>query len=304
MLKLFHDEIWAFDAEWVPDPATGRAVYGLAKESDTEVIAEMWRQGGATPEDPRPYLKTILCRVASISVVMRKAERGKEPRLTLFSLPQPEEGCLAEAEILDRFLGAIGKSKPQLVGFNSQSADLKILVQRALVHRLHLPMFCARPDKPWEGPDYFARENSYHIDLREVLSGWGKASSSLHEIASACGIPGKIDTNGSNVIDLWLAGDIRKIVQYNECDALTTYLVWLRLAHLAGCMKTEEFTQEESALEHFLQKRGQLPGHEHLLKYLSVWQQMRQGMVKAVPASPATVDEADPFAEIPATTPT
>jgi predicted PolB exonuclease-like 3'-5' exonuclease len=298
MLKLFHDEVWAFDAEWVPDPVTGRAVYGLVKETDGEVIAEMWRQGGATPEEPRPYLKTILCRVASISVVMRKAERGKPPRVTLFSLPQPEEGCLAEAEILDRFLGAIGKSKPQLVGFNSQSADLKILVQRALVHRLHLPMFCERQEKNWLGPDYFHRDNDYNLDLRDLLCGWGgsKSTATLHEIASACGIPGKIDTNGSNVIDLWLAGDIRRIVQYNECDALSTYLLWLRLAHLAGCLKTDEFTQEEAALEQFLRKRGEQPGHEHLLKYLDVWQKLSHRSAKGSQPNIANMADSDPFA--------
>ena len=42
MIKLLHKEVWAFDAEWVPDPVTGRAVYGLAAPlSDLEVIEEM-----------------------------------------------------------------------------------------------------------------------------------------------------------------------------------------------------------------------------------------------------------------------
>jgi 3'-5' exonuclease len=298
MLKLFHNEVWAFDAEWVPDPVTGRAVYGLEGKSDQEVIQEMWQQGGATPEDPQPYLKTILCRVVSVSVVMRKVEPGRSPRLTLFSLPQSGDGVLPEGELLDRFLAAIGKSKPQLVGYNSQSADLKILLQRALVHRLHLPAFCQRPDKPWEGPDYFARDNNFHVDLREMLCAWGRATSTLHELATACGIPGKIDTNGSGVIGLWQAGDIRKIVQYNECDALSTYLLWLRLAHLAGCLSTAQFTEEEAQLEQLLHKKGEQPGQEHLLRYLEVWRRMRDGNTKPVVSIPVPPDE-DPFAPIP-----
>ena len=299
MLKLFHNEVWAFDAEWVPDPNTGRAVYGLAGKTDRETMEEMWRQGGATDDDPQPYLKTVLCRVVSISVLVRKADNGKLPKLTLFSLPQADEGVLPEGELLQRFLSAIGKNKPQLVGYNSQSADLKILVQRALVNRLHVPAFCARPEKPWEGPDYFARDNPYHLDLREMLCAWGKATSSLHEIATACGIPGKIDTTGSDVINLWLAGDIRKIVQYNECDALSTYLVWLRLAHLAGCLSTDAFAQEEAALEQLLQKKGELPDHNHLLTYLNAWRTLRAGLPG--PAEPPVAGDAseDPFAPIP-----
>ena len=54
--------------------------------------------------------------------------------LSLTSLPHhpenPEEQ--QEAVILSTFLNAIGDKKPQLVGFNSQCADLKILVQRAV----------------------------------------------------------------------------------------------------------------------------------------------------------------------------
>ena len=36
-----------------------------------------------------------------------------------------------EAEIISRFLNAVGDKKPQLVGFNSLNVDLKILVQSA-----------------------------------------------------------------------------------------------------------------------------------------------------------------------------
>src|SRR2546426_27622 len=107
----------------------------------------MWRQGGGTPDEPRPYLKTVLCRVVSVSVVIRRGGQETPPKLTLFSLPQPLDGIIPEAELLRRFLGKLGETKPQLVGFNSQSADLKILLQRALVHRPCLPEFCTRPNQ-------------------------------------------------------------------------------------------------------------------------------------------------------------
>ena len=96
---------------------------------------------------------------------------------------------------------------------NSRSSDLIILLQRAMVNRLTQPAFCRRPAKPWEGTDYFARGSEAHIDLMEDFGGWGKATPSLHEFATACRIPGKIATDGSQVTDLWLGGDVRSIVQ-------------------------------------------------------------------------------------------
>lgn len=276
MIKLVHNEVWAFDTEWVPDPPTGRNVYNLTGSlSDHEVVEEMWRQGGATLDEPRPYLKTVLCRVVSVSVVIRRVIQGAPPKLTLFSLPQPQDGAIPEGDLLRRFLSKLGETKPQLVGYNSQSADLKILLQRALVHRLCLPEFCTRPNKPWEGVDYFIRGSDYNVDLKEVLSGWGNATPKLHEVVTACGIPGKIDTTGANVIDLWLAGDIRRIVQYNECDAISTYLLWLRLAHLAGFFSPDAFLEEEHALELMIEAKGQQGNNDHLLRYLDIWRALK-----------------------------
>ena len=68
MFKTVADEVWAFDAEWVPDPAAGRVLYGLADTwTDRMVVEEMWQRNGATDDDPMPYLKTILCRVVSMA---------------------------------------------------------------------------------------------------------------------------------------------------------------------------------------------------------------------------------------------
>lgn len=276
MIKLLHKEVWAFDAEWVPDPVTGRLTYDLDEEvPDERVVETMYSHGGATPENPRPYLKTVLCRVVSIAAVRRNDLGNGRIELDLRSLPSAESAPLPEREILDRFIAALGKRKPQLVGFNSNSADLPILMQRSMVHGLRHKEFCERPDKPWGGVDYFARYSDWHLDLKEIVGSWGKASPSLHEIATACGIPGKMDTAGTDVIDLWRAGDIRAIVQYNECDALTTYLVWLRVVYLCGHFSAEQFAAEQRFVEALLEERGVQPGNQHLLRFLERWRRLR-----------------------------
>ena len=55
----------------------------------------------------------------------------------LLQLPEDKQ----EAVILSIFLNGIGDKKPQFVGFNSQCADLKILVQRAMVKGLQAKGF-------------------------------------------------------------------------------------------------------------------------------------------------------------------
>ena len=274
MFRTVPDHVWAFDLEWVPDLASGRRAYNLPPDTpDADVYAAMWAAAGATAEEPRPYLKTMLCRVVSMAVVIRRVQEDGRVTLTLFSLPPG--GPMAERELIGRFLRGLGDAtpRPQLVGFNSRESDLPILIQRGIAQGVTAAGFCRRPDKPWEGYDYFSKNSEGHVDLKEVVGGWGKATPSLHEFAAACGIPGKIDTSGDNVIDLWLAGDARRIVEYNEFDALTTYLLWLRTAHFAGHFSDEGHAAEVERVRELLRKRiGD--GQKHLERYVARWEML------------------------------
>ncbi|UCG11380.1 MAG: 3'-5' exonuclease [Deltaproteobacteria bacterium] len=277
MFKAMHNKIWVFDVEWIPDPAAGRLLYQLPESSsDQEVIQEMWKEGGATEEEPMPYLKTVLCRVVSISAVIRTAGKG-EIKLQLLSLPRdPQDPTQAsEDHIIGTFLDAVGTHQPQLVGFNSRSADLKILVQRGLANGIQAEGFCTRPGKPWEGVDYFARTSDWHIDLLDILGGWGKSTPSLHEMATVCRIPGKLSADGQQVAPLWLNGELARIVAYNEFDALTTYLLWLRLTHFGGFLTTAEYEGEQELLRELLTIESQKPDRRHLKDYLEEWDALR-----------------------------
>jgi len=266
-----------FRCQWVPDSLSGRLAYDCAPDwSDAQVLDEMWRQGGATDADPRPYLKTVLCRVVSIAAVIRKTAPDGSVSLKLHSLPGPHDETLPEHDILSRFLSKLGAAHPQLVGYNSSSADLPILCQRAIVNGLRQPEFCKRPEKPWQGIDYFAKGSDYHVDLKDLIGAWGKGTPKLHEIATAAGIPGKLGTDGGSVVDLWAAGRIREIVQYNEYDALTTYLLWLRTVHFAGLISTDQYVAEQAQLERMLRARAEDATHSHLRIYLEQWERLRE----------------------------
>ncbi|CAN5873085.1 3'-5' exonuclease [soil metagenome] len=274
MFKSVPSSVLAFDMEWVPDPATGRVVYDLPDVATDEQVRDvMWQEGGATEEEPRPYLKTALCQVVSVAFVLRRVAGDGAVRLDLQSLPQSSDTSSSEKDILERFLGGIGKlqSKPQLVGYNSGTSDLPILLQRGVATGVRAPAFASRPGKPWEGLDYFVRFGEGHVDLIDVLGNRGRGSPRLHELAVASGIPGKMGTDGRDVIDLWISGESRRIVQYNEYDALTTYLLWLRTAHFAGHFSSSQYEEEQQLVRDLLQTKMEDPDFEHLKAYLDKW---------------------------------
>ena len=276
MFKSVNKVVWAFDAEWVPDPEAGRRLFKLPEEkTDVEVIQKMWEEGGADEENPMPYLKTTICRVISIAAVVRAVKENGEVALSLTALPHDatDPKQTSEMEILSCFLKAVGDKKPQLVGFNSAKADLKILVQRAVAKGIQAEKFAKRPEKPWLGDDYFDSRNSEaHVDLIEILGGYGSSNPSLNETASVCGIPGKMGVSGEEVAPMWLEGRLAEIVAYNECDALSTYLIWLRMAYFGGFFDQRQYSEEQAGVRNLLSTEGSLPGKEHLLEFLERWE--------------------------------
>jgi predicted PolB exonuclease-like 3'-5' exonuclease len=175
-----------------------------------------------------------------------------------------------EAYLIERFLHFVGERDPYLVGFNSSESDIQVLIQRGLVHEITAPKFCQRPGKPWEGRDYFHKYGEEHLDLLKLLSN-GKMKPRLNEIARLCGFPGKLDMDGQQVVDLWLSRNIQKIVEYNQIDALNTYLIWLRVVRFCGKLSDEEYQNELFTFRDFLETEAAERGKKHLEQFLSHW---------------------------------
>jgi len=273
MFKSIGRKVYSFDLEWVPDTRAGRLLLGLSDATpELKVWEAMWKAAGGTDENPRPFIKTIQSRIVSVAAVIRQENDKGEVTLRLTSLPKnPEnEAERNEAAILKIFLDALGEHKPQIVGFYSGNADIPILVQRSIINGLHAPGFASRPDKPWNGVDYFDHRNSEgHIDISTVGSAY-KNTYTLNEMATLSGIPGKLGVAGGDVAQMWLDGKYSDICHYNQTDAITTYLTWLRIAHFGGFFNDANYQVEQQRVFDLINSEIKRGG-KHLKAFLDAW---------------------------------
>ena len=280
MLKSpIHDLVLYFDLEWVPDAAGSKRLFDLPEETtELEAMQRLWEHSPQydAEKNPRPFLKYMFSRVVSIAFLSRKPVfRDGEPviEFSLNSLPKLplDSDDVDEAAIIERFLYILGERRPQLVGYNSAESDLQVLVQRGIINEITAPAFNERPNKPWEGPDYFDSRNSEaHLDLLKKFSG-GAMTPRLDELAKLCGFPGKIDVKGDQVTDLWLARDLTKIVEYNQIDTLNTYLVWLRVVYFVGQLTEEAYFMELEQFREFLETEMEKPEKAFLSEFIDKW---------------------------------
>ena len=282
MFKTIAPCLFSFDIEWIPDPLSAEILHGTSTEGPQgteDAMKRLWAEAGATEEVPQPYLKTVLCRIVSIAGIFREVSQG-EVKLKLVSLPSDtnDEEKIKEKSILQVLLRAIGSRKPQLVGYNSHNADVPIIIQRSIVNGLFGEGMGERPDKPWEGVDYFAQSGDFNVDLAPILGRYAQTPK-LNEIATLCGIPGKVDTDGGSVSGLWLKGDLKGIVDYNEFDAFTTHLLWARVAHFGGLLGDEAYEREQRLVRELLDNEI-AAGKTHFERYIEEWDRLQTLIAK------------------------
>jgi 3'-5' exonuclease len=281
MLKSeINDPVWFFDLEWVPDGAGAIRLYDLPQgTSEREAMQKLWENAkGYDPvECPRPFVKYALSRVVSIAFLSRRityVDGVRKVEFGLHSLPKMPLGdeVPTESYILSQFLHYVGIREPQIVGFNSLESDLQVIIQRSLINEVRAEAFCKRADAPWRGRDYFDSRNSeWHLDLIQRFSRSNGMTPRLNELARLSGFPGKIDTNGDQVVDLWLDGRYREIVEYNQIDTLNTYLLWLRVANFSCKIREDHYVEEQDDFREFLEAEAEKPTGGHIRNFLDAW---------------------------------
>ncbi len=265
-------DILVFDIETVPDATAARRLLGRAEWTDHEardaLSAYFLEKTGGKNDFPRhPFHQ-----VAAISYAHLLREPGEDgSELVIRRLASGGDAKSVERDLLEGFFGLIGRRAPQLVSFNGRGFDVPVLKYRAMAHRIACPRWFSEGDR-WNG--YDARySGEYHLDLLEVFSDFGASSRcSMHEVATALGIPGKLDTAGGDVRDLFEAGDVAAIRAYCETDVCTTLLLFFRWQLFNGALSEGAYTRATEGLRNYLQ--GEAGSRPHLGEFLKAWEAM------------------------------
>lgn len=264
-------EIFVYDIETVPDADAARRLLAAPKLDDFEArnaLAEYFfnKTNGKNDFPRQPFHQVVA--ISYVHLMREVGEDGSEIIIKRIATGGDIES--SEKEQLRGFFNIINSRAPQLVSFNGRGFDMPVLKYRAMVHGLSCPRWFSQGDK-WQNYDSRNAIN-YHLDLLEVLSDFGaSARCSMHEVATAFGIPGKLDTAGDDVRGLFEGGEIEAIRHYCETDVCTTTLIFLRWLLFRGDLSEGAYARAMLGMRNYLESEQE--HRPHLAEFLGCWLQ-------------------------------
>ena len=256
-----------FDIETVPDVELGRRLYGLQDLDDAAVAQAMFAKQRALRQND--FLPAPQQRIVAISVLLRSGDG-----LRIFSLGDEQS---QERELVQRFFDGLERYSPTLVSWNGSGFDLPVLNYRALRHGVNAHRYweVGEGDRDFRYNNYLGRYHWRHIDLMDVLSGYGASGrASLELAAQLVGLPGKLGIGGSQVWSAYRRGELAAIRDYCETDVLNTYLIYLRFDLTRGELDAATYQKELELVETKLAQSDR----PHLKQYLELWQTSRHAV--------------------------
>lgn len=138
-----------------------------------------------------------------------------------------------------------------LVTFGGNGFDLPLLRYRSFALGVPLPGLYDRGRR-----NYWHRYGQDHIDLCDVLSGYGASTKpSLAEMEALAKIPVKIGgVDGGQVEALVMAGQLAEVSDYCLTDVIATYCVFLRYAMVCGDLREPDFEGSMESLRSGIQR--------------------------------------------------
>jgi predicted PolB exonuclease-like 3'-5' exonuclease len=187
------------------------------------------------------------------------------------------------AEIVKKFWLGSARYRAKLVTFNGRGFDLPLLELAAF------RWGCSAREHFHSSRN---RYNGNHIDLLEVMTNFGayRMTGGLNLLAKLLGKPGKMDVDGDQVYQMYVAGRMREINDYCMFDTLDTYFVFLRTRVLTGDLSPErEQVLVADARDWLSAKVDEQPA---LATYLEAWQPMQ--VCPAPDANPSMLNPPHP----------
>ncbi len=224
-----------FDCETIPDITAYAHLLGRSPETPLLELEADWIQAD------RPF-KPLLQQIVSLAAAWIQDD-GTLSRLATLGT--------TEAEAVTQFFDMVSHYHPILVGWNTQGFDLPVLLTRATVHQIPIGDF-TRFGAPYDG--YLKRySEKLHRDLMDIQAVFRATMPlKMDEMAVLLGVPGKLDTNGSQVSVLYAAGSFDRIHAYCQHDVLTTAWVYRRMAVSRGWWTADQAERFDTSAADFL----------------------------------------------------
>lgn len=253
--------ICVFDIETVPDAAAICRLKGVEaplSEEEQFDLARLHRRAEVGNDFMRHHLHKIVAISACVYI------NGRHKVASLGEVGDDEK------VLVERFFKLIDNYKPVLVSWNGNGFDLPVLHYRALFYGISAPTYwdVGHFDNNMKWSNYLARFQWQHIDLMDVIAGFqGRTNAPLNDIAKLCGFPGKLETDGSAVLDLYQADNVKAIRDYCETDVLNTYLVYLRFELMRGLLMPNHYQERLDELKQYLISQEK----PHFTEFLAAW---------------------------------
>ena len=257
-------------------------VFDIESVADPVLVSKVHFGGAVPPEESvRKYRDELLARNNSdfipytfqipISVAVAKIAKD----FSLIDLVVLDEPTFRPHEICNKFWrGWLAYNRPTLVSFNGRGFDIPLLELAAFRYGIPIPQWFAMGTKTFDQPRY--RYNmEVHLDLHDILTNNGatRFNGGLNLAASLLGKPGKMDTQGFMVQDMYDAGRLSEINDYCRCDVLDTYFVFLRTMVLAGSLPLASEQQLVKNTRDWIEQQCEtIPAYRQYLDNWGDWQ--------------------------------
>jgi predicted PolB exonuclease-like 3'-5' exonuclease len=251
-----------FDIESVPDGVLlARTKYRDENLAPEAAIARAQAEARETSPTGSDFLPVSF----QVPVALCVARVATDFRLLALQCLDDQNG--RPEEITKGFWKGLAHYKrARLVSFNGRGFDVPLMEMAAFRYGVAAPLHFA-------GGKGGAR-NRYgeqHLDLYDFITNFGacRMAGGLNLLAKLLGKPGKWDTTGDQVYELYRQNQLPTINAYCSYDVLDTYFVFLRTRVLTGELpfdREQEIVQETKAW--LIQETARQP---HLQRYLDNW---------------------------------
>lgn len=262
------DKLFCFDIETVTDTSVAANLLEDVGGKNELDLREAMRQYHLDITDGKnDFVRQLFHKVVCVSFVEADIEmiNGYE-FFKINSIRSGGKEDSHEKDVVSGFFSHLSKIKPRIVSFNGRTFDLPVMKYRAMKYNIPIEWFYKSGDK-WNS--YNQRYSlDWHCDLIEALSDFGSSAKvKIREVCALFGIPCKYDVDGSEVATLYDNGEIKRIRDYCEIDALVTYLIYLRYALHTGLTSQSLYQKSIEDVTEYIMNQDK----EHLNEFLDRW---------------------------------